>query len=76
MYLPPLRNCVTFFPSRAKRAQREAILGFCSSPRSICPSNANSLISVWRQSLIEGSKAVTVRRPEFSDSKDETIQIA
>src|ERR1700733_11438293 len=39
MYRRSLRNCMTFFPSRANAAQREVVLGFCSSPRSVFASN-------------------------------------
>jgi hypothetical protein len=33
---------MTFFPSRASFAQRDAVLGFCSRPRSVLPSNLKS----------------------------------
>src|SRR5260370_41221330 len=42
MYRPAERNCITLCPARANCAQRDSVFGFCSSPRSGCPSNTKS----------------------------------
>ena len=42
MYRLSIRNCMTLFPFRASCAQRELVLGCCSSPRNICSSDRKS----------------------------------
>ncbi len=62
MYLPPSKNCITFFPLLATAAQRDFVSGFCSSP--------GDSVSLNRQSICLSRCFAVYRTGKLSPSSE------